>query len=422
MTEHQEQGAEISEQGSEIRSEDAESIKKVLSPIEKKYADSQLRILRTAQDWPLHYVRQTLEKGDMININPIYQRRSRWDNKAKSLLIESFLLNIPVPPLYLYEYDYNKYEVMDGLQRFTAISGFLKDEYALRGLEFWKELNGKKYSQLPDIIQKGLLRRNLSAIVLLVETSQIASDQMTLDVRQALFNRLNTGGEPLNNQEIRNAMNPSNFNQMVHRLSRDDMFCEIWRISKGDASQNEVRAALDRNTLYRTMADCEIVLRVFAVKDEIDRPLGGSMKSILDRCLKLHTGDSDPQILAAENAYKTALSKWYNSFGSAIFIIPSSQRASRPLFDALMVALMRNSDFPLEDSRDRISETIKLALGNPIDYETLVGRGNTAESVHNRVNLAEKIINSTYFPADLSEYSPQDSNTDFDLDDMDAEI
>src|SRR5215469_18775383 len=103
-----------------------------------KYAESQLRVVRETKDYQLDYLQHALQPGrELINISPAYQRRLRWNNRKKSLLIESFLLNIPVPPIFLFETDYNAYEVIDGRQRLDAVSSFLANDYALTGLEYW---------------------------------------------------------------------------------------------------------------------------------------------------------------------------------------------------------------------------------------------------------------------------------------------
>src|SRR5205823_433066 len=137
-------------------------------------------------------------------------------------------MNIPVPPIFLYENKYNQYELMDGRQRLEAIRDFLNDGFRMRGLEYWKELNGKKFSTLPEIIRNGLLRRQISAIVLLAETGE--QKEAEIDVRMALFQRLNTGGVRLNPQELRNALYPSYFNDMLARTARTTIFTQVWGI------------------------------------------------------------------------------------------------------------------------------------------------------------------------------------------------
>lgn len=117
-----------------------------------KYAESQLRVVRETRDYNLDYLQHALRPGrEVIDISPAYQRRLRWNNKKKSLLIESFLLNIPVPPVYLFEVEYNQFEVIDGQQRLDSISSFLSNDYALSGLEYWRELNKRRFNDLPKV-------------------------------------------------------------------------------------------------------------------------------------------------------------------------------------------------------------------------------------------------------------------------------
>ena len=130
----------------------------------EKYRTGQFRIVTEQARYPLAKLREIFEQ---YNLYPEYQRRRVWDKKRKSRLIESFIINVPIPPVFLYEYDFSEYEVMDGLQRITAIIDFFDNKYELEGLELWSELNGKCYNDLPDEIKRGIERRYLSAIILL---------------------------------------------------------------------------------------------------------------------------------------------------------------------------------------------------------------------------------------------------------------
>jgi len=233
--------------------------------LEEKYSKSQLRVVRTSMDFTLHHLKQSLEDREYINASPKYQRRHRWDIKKRSQLIESFLMNIPVPSVFLFENDYNQYEIMDGRQRIDTLRSFMNNEFPLRNLEFWKELDGMRFHDLPTVIQRGLSRRTINAVVLLAETTR--EDESGIDIRKILFKRLNTGGVQLNPQELRNALYPGKFNDLINDLSRYVTFTKIWGIPPyKEGEESEPNGNLLKNSLYKSMADCELVLRYFGIK------------------------------------------------------------------------------------------------------------------------------------------------------------
>lgn len=358
--------------------------------LEKRYAESQLQVIRTSMDFTLYHLKQSLDNREYINASPKYQRRHRWDIKKRSQLIESFLMNIPVPSVFLYENYYNQYEIMDGKQRIDTLRSFLNDEFALRGLEFWKELDDKRFSELPNIIQRGLSRRTLNAVVLLAETSK--SDKSGADIRKILFKRLNTGGVQLNPQELRNALYPGRFNEMILDLSRSEPFVTTWGIPAITENEEvEPDPDLLKNNLYKNMVDCELVLRFFAIKYMVKHDKGGSLRSLLDRTYKREQSCSAERVSILKKDFQRAIEGLYEIFGEETFIVPTTSRLSRPLYDALMVAysLLNDNDFA---SYESIASRLKEYSEDDEGYETLVGRRNTTESVKNRVTLAKKIL------------------------------
>ena len=158
--------------------------------INAKYKRGEIRIVTEQARYPVKSIKIMLD-GDDYKLNPEYQRRKRWDNGRKSRLIESFIMNVPLPPIFLYEYDYSKFEVMDGLQRLTSIYDFYSGKFSLEGLEYWKELEGKKYKELPQEVQRGIDRRYISSIVLLEETAKTEEEAEEL---KQWWRKINTTG------------------------------------------------------------------------------------------------------------------------------------------------------------------------------------------------------------------------------------
>lgn len=357
----------------------------------QRYSEAQLRIVRSNMDLSLHNLRQSLKDASYINLSPSYQRRHRWDNKKRSQLIESLLLNIPIPPIFLFENEYNQYEIMDGRQRLEAIKDFLDNSYSLRGMEYWPELSGARFNDLPPTIQRGLLRRTISAIVLLAETSR--PEVSEIDIRMALFKRLNTGGVRLNPHELRNALYPSSFNEMLQNLARLDAFRDTWRIPRYTPEEAEVvPKKLQSNALYKTMADCELVLRFYAIKETVLENRNGSLRRLLDKSMKQHARDSAATLGSLEQEFREVLSFLFNAFEGQPFVLPQTNRPSRPAYDAMMVATSLTGVSAIVGREDNIRGNFLQAATDPATYEVLVGRGNTVDAIKDRVTLAQRLL------------------------------
>lgn len=129
-------------------------------------------------------------------IIPFYQRNFVWDPIRQSKFIESFLLGLPIPPIFFAEAENGVLEVIDGSQRIRTINNFLNDELELTGLEKLNELNKLKYSDFSSSIKRKIRNTTVRSIVL------YSLEQDTLDISLELFERLNTGGVNLSNMEI----------------------------------------------------------------------------------------------------------------------------------------------------------------------------------------------------------------------------
>ena len=232
--------------------------------ISARYVTGEIRIVTDQARTQLAELPTVLSSGRW-ELQPDFQRRSRWSVGKQSRLIESFIMNVPVPPIFLYEYEYSKYQVMDGLQRLTALDAFYKNELILTDLEHWQVLEGRTYDDLPLQLRQGIDRRYLSSIVLLYETAQ-GGDQAD-QLKQLVFERINSGGEPLTAQESRNALSDGPLNKALAKLARTPSFCREWHIPQPDEHElqtGEVSEEVLQNERYRQMEDIEMVLRFFA--------------------------------------------------------------------------------------------------------------------------------------------------------------
>ena len=198
-----------------------------------------------------------------IDLSPEYQRRFRWDETKQSRLIESFLMNVPVPPVFLNEDEYGKYSVIDGKQRLNALSEFFRGKLVLKNLKVFSDINGKTYYDLPIELQIVLKTRpTLRAIIILRQSDQ--------DIKFVVFQRLNTGGATLNPQEIRNSTYPGPFNNLLLELSVNRRFHYLLGIKNKEQSK-----------IYKEMRDVEFVLRYFTFRDSWEG-FSGAMRRGMD--------------------------------------------------------------------------------------------------------------------------------------------
>lgn len=364
--------------------------------VNSKYAKRELRIVTESNREQLPNFVEALKRPGWMELRPFYQRRPRWEPVRQSKLIESFIMNIPVPPLFVYESDLAKYEVMDGQQRITAILDFYTNKLKLEGLEQWPELNGRIYDTLPSEIKKGIDRRSISYIVLLKESAATTEEESLL--RQEVFERLNTGGISLSHQEIRNAVYQGKFNTLLFDLVKNPRFREVWMLPPYSESAEKNRAPeLVTNRFYVKMTDAEIVLRFFALRHakHYQRGMKGFLDLYMVRARSFTEGDVQHLRELFERTLETGFSIYSNNF-----LRPWDQSSktwtTRPQIafaDAVMVGISKHLDkaAKLVERKDDLVEGTK-QLFETHEPGTFTGRGNTKKDVQERIDLYDELI------------------------------
>ncbi|TDV52466.1 DUF262 domain-containing protein [Actinophytocola oryzae] len=263
------------------------------------WEQKQRSLLTSAVDYNLSSI-SSLIKAKQIDLSPKYQRRNRWDVKRKSALIESFLMNVPVPPIFLNEDEYGKYSVIDGKQRLTAIHEFLLGRYALTGLDVFGELNHKTFDDLPSTLQTVLeTRANIRALIILRQSDS--------DIKFEVFNRLNTGGMRLNPQEIRNSAWPGDLNNMILQESTTSEF-------------HSALGIIDRNNsaIYQEMRDAEFVLRYLTFHD-VWSTFSGGMGRRMDQYMESNHSMHKDEVDELREKFRSAVRKATAAFGEFAF-------------------------------------------------------------------------------------------------------
>ena len=211
---------------------------------------------RTVKTQTIEYDLETLVKKikkNVIKLNPEYQRKHRWDDETSSKLIESLILNIPIPFIYIsqdvdvdeeVDTESSRFSVIDGQQRLTAIFNFFENEYQLQGLEVLDKLNGSFHRDLPPFLIRRLEERSIRCLRI----------DSTLDpqVKYDIFERLNSGSVKLESQELRNATCRGPFKDLVKALSKNKDFISACKL-------------IPESPRVKKMEDEELVLRFFAI-------------------------------------------------------------------------------------------------------------------------------------------------------------
>lgn len=282
----------------------------------EKFNKSQNALVLQQSDLSLQSISDMVDKG-AIDISPKYQRRERWTLEKESELIESFLLNIPVPPIYLAEDEYGIYSVIDGKQRVTAIHKFLNEKFKLSGLQKFKELEGASFKELPNSLSNALRIRPYLRVVTLLRQSDP-------DLKHEVFLRLNKAGVALNSQEIRNVAFRGAFNDMLFELSQLEFLVAQLKSSKA-------------SKVYREMIDIQYVLRFFTVRDSWTN-FPGNMDIAMDRFMAKHYKDSNANVAKHSKDFTLALDFCEKIWGPDSFMKPGGNaRILQGFFDIQMV-------------------------------------------------------------------------------------
>jgi hypothetical protein len=311
--------------------------------------------------------------GQIIDLAPKYQRRERWEVERQSELIESFLLNVPVPPIYLAEEDYGVYSIIDGKQRITAVSDYLNNVFALKGLEEFPDLNGARFRELPRTLQNALKVRPYLRVITLLKQSHPR-------LKYEVFIRLNRGGIQLNNQEIRNVAFRGALNDAIYDAASNQLLKTALKIDG------------PKSSAYQQMQDAEYVLRYLTLSQSWMQ-FSGSLSKSMDRFMLDNSGVDGNQLEAVISPFRAAINRASEIWGGHVFQRWDGQKwrqqALAGLYDAEMIAASRLTDVEVasvSQKQDDVIEATKLLFGNA-EFEESVRLGtNTPARIRYRID------------------------------------
>lgn len=257
-------------------------------------------------------------KNDVLFLRPLssrpnFQRQYVWTDKLASKLVESVLLNVPIPPCYLSENAESELDVIDGQQRIYSLYRYINNEFALSSLEAMTELNGKRFFELPSKEQRKIKTHTIKCVVVTNESHP--------EIKFDVFERLNTNTMPLNPQELRNCVSRGTLNDLVGELSYDARWLSI----RG------------RKLPDKRLADEEVILRFFAFRTRGLGTYKTPLKYWLNDAARLGRRFDEATIESLRASWIKCITNslaWFKP--EECFRRPGSTSINRALFDLIM--------------------------------------------------------------------------------------
>ncbi|MBR0574185.1 MULTISPECIES: DUF262 domain-containing protein [Pasteurellaceae] len=218
------------------------------SILEKEITEKQKMSSHDIREYPIGVIVDKFLKGIKNDESelfiPDYQREFRWSKKQQREFIESILLNLPIPYLFVADNGEGRLEIVDGSQRVRTLVEFVTNKLSLDSLKYIPSANGLFFEDFPKVRQLRFLRKTLRMIELTEEVDE--------DARRELFARLNSGGSQLVEMEIRRGRSDGEFLKFIRRLSKDKLFHTVCPLSIKKQKKSEYD---------------ELVLRYFAYSE-----------------------------------------------------------------------------------------------------------------------------------------------------------
>lgn len=315
---------------------------------------------------------------DEIIINPDFQRLYRWTDYQKTRFIESVIIGIPIPPIFVAEDSQGRWEVVDGLQRLSTIFSFFgvlknmpeKNNWVLGAGDMIQTLDGFTCDTLPLKIQLNI-KRSSFRIEIIKWNSQY-------DLRFELFNRLNTGGTPLTNQEIRNSLYrsiSSKFNDYLKELSAYQNFVDVVDIPKEKIDQ-----------LYLE----ELVLRFMSLyrnRQHVNKSIALHMTDFMKQCVENDNFKYDQYSQIFKKTFDILRGVGTGIFNSA------NREFSTAIYDTTTIGIAENIHLYSEKKPIVIKDKINEVKSDEV-YQKMVrsGGNNSVQRVKKRLEFANSIF------------------------------
>ncbi|MFK5975447.1 MAG: DUF262 domain-containing protein [Sulfurovum sp.] len=331
-----------------------------MSEIENKVSELRNTLRSDRLDMSFGEIMNIYEDGDLI-VSPEYQRAFRWNIQQRSDFIESILLGVPIPPIFVAEDEDGKWELVDGLQRISTILSFFG---ILKGLSIEKEKECRKLTS-GELTEDVLNNKTVESLPLKMKLTikravcrvEILRWDSNFNMKYHLFKRLNTSSSPLSVQEVRNCIFLGDFNNLLKELSENEHFQELIPINQN---------------LKDEMYLVELVLRFLAFKHEYKNlKIKHSMEDFLDSFMEeIYLGKKIINISEEKENFEKILKFLKNNFDANIFKARNHQ-FSENLYDSIL--FIANKFYNKYDNNNQLFIDNVSILKDDKDYREFSG-------------------------------------------------
>jgi len=348
-------------------------------PKEKRYLNT------ISYDYSVDYLNSIMvDPNPKIILEVPFQRKYIWKNDRASQLIESIIMNVPIPPLYFAEEESGKWLVVDGLQRLHSILNYFQNEYGLKKLEIIKELEGCKFKDLPpkpkELLKDGMMRVNV-----------IKKDSHP-DIKYDIFMRLNKGAATLNYQELRNCLYRGTLNDAAKNIA---------------ATNQNFLAILKQRKPHERFLDVEFIIRFFAFKSNLMiveggkyslRNYAGSLVGYINNYMHGNCNPTDEVKEQLVESFNSVIDKVVSVFGvEQAFrdLTTDSSKVNKAIADFIMLSFDMLSKDVLMENRDKIKRLLKEMLTSSTEFKNSISQRTSDTKVINyRINQWFERLNS----------------------------
>lgn len=325
------------------------------------------KITTQAYDKSVSDIVRMIEDKD-IRLDPDYQRNYVRDNKKASMLIESIILNVPIPVIYVSQEEDDSWSVIDGLQRLFSLKRFFEGKFKLSGLEILSDLNKSDINSLNPkalrILKNGLLR-----VIMITHDS---NEEIKYDV----FMRLNTGSVHLTEQELRNCLYRGTLNKLLKELVQNKNWLALLGL-KGP---------------HKRMSDREMALRFLAIwknwndKEGVLVGYKGRMKSFLNAFMNEHKDIKSTEATEWKKMFEETVEKVMQVYGEYAFKRQGldgerEKTINRAIIDVVMLSATQHSLEKMLAKKEIISRRFLEMINNDVNFKNSIKIGTSDTKV-----------------------------------------